>query len=358
MKKIYTVVFAFWTILSGAYSSESDPYTYSHIKLNDSSTYINSHVQNSIDLVIKKVNQELSLIGHGNISDNEIEVLFMKTFQKHMRYAPIDKIKDHGLEGIAIGDIEGCITSNDCPKWPFIERIILKRGESIYDKVDYNFVTTEYLAPIINFCGNRVGADKLTHFLEDGFRFYNLWANGRSMEDVELLSWREEQFSMGKGFTEIMSFSDVYANVSGVNFYKAFFTGAAPLLKLNSKGLIVRHKDVDLCEFTSDLWDERNPLGGVRYTGKKKTEIYKFIKNQDFSSDVAKESILCRGERAKEFSLFDLDSLIVTFRMVLGGPCGSSDEDGCGELFYETFSQKNIEIDKRKRDFNIQIVNE
>lgn len=240
-------------------ATEVDPYTYRHIPLADESRTINWAIQSQIDKNIANVNKEIQQkLADGNpMNDRSIERLFSKYFVQEklpIYYNFFDWL--FNPEKFIISKIENCIYYNNCSGWPFIERIVLQGQESIYARAKYNTVTQIYLAATINLCGYRIGADKLTHFLGEGFSYHNLWMNNYTEEDIDKLQIAVESSSNGSSFTGVFSYADLAAEKSGMLFYYNLFLSANPFIKKGPSGHLVRVRPIDICAFVNRSWDE------------------------------------------------------------------------------------------------------
>ncbi len=205
-------------------ASEVDPYTYGFVYLEDAAPALNQVLTSFIGDALAEVTAELLRARQGGrrMSDTEIEFRFFRAFERlHM-------------QDVAFGIMEKCISSNDCDGWPSIERIQLRPEESIFHEAKWKFTPAKfYVSSVVNVCGVRFGADKLTHFFDDGFRYYNASRSKRlnySIEDLQHLSMVFERTWMGAVLTGVVSYADVEANIAGVRFYRSMFLGDEPLL--------------------------------------------------------------------------------------------------------------------------------
>lgn len=258
--------------LNYCYASESDVYTYSTIPLRDAAPEVNKQFNKFLTIAINSVLspkrttvKDSDVVGTSNIPDNEIEYRFVKYYESYAR------------EALWNSKNENCIISNKCEGWAPIDRIILLPGESVYDRSDYNSVTKNYLSPIINLCGFRIGTDKITHMLEDGFRLYNYWMNQADhLTDTDLLriSYNEEQHMMGRNYTEVVSFGDIFANMAGVRLFRDLFYNGR-LVHRDANGKIQVTANVDFCDYAQLLFDER--VSSTEYTGERADKILQLI---------------------------------------------------------------------------------
>jgi len=156
---------------------------------------------------------------------------------------------------------ERCIATNDCPGWPSVERIQMYPEESVYGAAGWRFIPSRFhLASIIEVCGVRMGADKLTHFFDDAFHYFNA-SRSKSLnldaEDIRRLSMTFERTYMGTRMTGILSRADVEANLGGVRFYNEVFASARPMIGRDADGRLVLLRAPDICDYVSPNYDER-----------------------------------------------------------------------------------------------------
>jgi hypothetical protein len=231
-----------------ARSSESDPWTYAYIPLANSAALVSDRLANSIQTVIDGVNSEHT--GKDKwLEDTALEFAFFAKFRsRHIR-------------DVAWGLFERCIGTNSCAEWPQFERIQMYPEESVYHAGRWRFIPARFhLASVINVCGVRMGADKLTHFFDDGFHYFNALRSRRKNldpEDIRQLSMAFEQSYMGTRLTGIVSRADIEANLAGVHFYSDFFSGTAPMIGRNSGGHLIMLRNPDICDYVTDQFDER-----------------------------------------------------------------------------------------------------
>ncbi len=267
------LIIPFFLLQTLCYSSESDPYTYSSIELNDASTELNRQFNKILLGLITKVKLQSNEASNPLKYDNFMEYQFIEYYNSDFR-----------LE-LWNSNFENCIITNNCPDWNPIERINLKNGESIFDQTDYNPSKNRRLAPIINMCGVRIGTDKLTHMLEDGFRLYNYWMNKNdnlSLFDIVKISVAEEHHGMGRSLTGVMSCADIYANLAGVQLFKDLFYFGKYFI-FDSKGIKFIN-NINLCEYINVKFDER--VSKSVYTDEKAGEILDLIEKNKYSSEL------------------------------------------------------------------------
>ena len=182
-------------------------------------------------------------------SDTRLEFEFFARFRRH-------HIRD-----VTWGLFERCIGNNDCPGWPRFERIQMYPQESVYHAADWRFIPSRFhLASILQVCGVRIGADKITHFFDDGFHYFNALRSKRKNldpEDVRRLSMTFERTYMGTRMTGILSRADIEANLAGVAFYGEFFGGASPMIARDASGRLVLRRNPEICDYVTPFFDER-----------------------------------------------------------------------------------------------------
>ena len=229
-------------------ASESDLWTYAHIPLSDSSTLVSTQLQNSIQTVIDSINarpiEELQLL-----DDTALEFAFFYEFKS--RY----------IRDVTWGMFENCIGTNSCAGWPQFERIQMYPEESVYYAARWRFIPSRFhLASVVMACGIRMGADKLTHFFDDAFHYFNALRSKRKNfepEDIRRLSMTFEESYMGTRLTGIVSRADIEANLAGVQFYSEFFTGNSPMIGRDQNGHLKLLRKPDICDYVSEAYDER-----------------------------------------------------------------------------------------------------
>lgn len=231
-----------------ASASESDPWTYAHIPLTDSAKLVSMQLKNAIQAVIDTINAA-PLTELQSLDDTELEFSFFAEFRsQHIR-------------DLTWGMFEKCIGTNSCRDWPRFERIQMYPEESVYHAARWRFIPSRFhLASIIEVCGVRMGADKLTHFFDDAFHYFNALRSRRKQlepEDIRQLSMVFEKSYMGTRLTGIVSRADVEANLAGIGFYSDFFIGDAPMIGRQPNGRLQMLREPDICDYVTAQYDER-----------------------------------------------------------------------------------------------------
>lgn len=224
-------------------ATETDSYTYSCIKLEDSSDKINLKLNQIIESVVSKINQNILKNSKSKFTLTEVFSLY---------YFKSMFVDDYGQDAFSV--FEMCIDTNKCKGWPYFERISVSPQESIYSEANYSSLTKKYLASNIEACGVRFSTDKLTHLLKDGFRYYYAKQNfGYSQEDIERISKFSESTIMGLKSTGVYSGADDVANMNGVRFFEDLLS--KHLIKTRN-GLIAL-QPVNICNYIDSRFDER-----------------------------------------------------------------------------------------------------
>ena len=244
---VVTLLFAL-TMSSLLQASESDPWTYAYIPLDDSASIVNDRLSLTLNDVIGRVNEKHGAEMSG-LDDRSVEFIFFAQFrERHIR-------------DVAWGMFERCIGTNDCPGWPRLERIQMYPQESVYAEAGWRFIPSRFhLASIIEVCGVRMGADKLTHFFDDAFHYFNaLRSRSKKLdpEDIRRLSMTFERTYMGTGMTGILSRADIEANLTGVRFYGEIFGSPRPIIGRAFDGRLVMLRSPDICDYVTPYYDER-----------------------------------------------------------------------------------------------------
>ena len=229
-------------------ASESDPWTYAYIPLADSAAKINERLGHLIQSIVDRVNAKYADAAPYP-DDTTLEFAFFAEF------------RDRYIRDVAWGIFERCIGTNSCRGWPQFERIQMYPEESVFGAVRWRYIPARFhLASIIEVCGVRMGADKITHFFDDGFHYFNALRSKRKNfepEDIRRLSMTYEYTYMGAQLTGIVSRADVEANLAGVRFYSDIFGGEAPMVARDLRNRLILLRRPDICSYVTRQFDER-----------------------------------------------------------------------------------------------------
>ncbi len=237
-----------------ARASETDNLTWRFVPLEDSAPKLNGMLNAYLNVIARKANEDLKArFGDAaRASDVDVELAFVDTY----RDLVLRKVEDR-----LIPVFEACIERNDCPGWPRFERIAPRRKESIYGEARYNGIAEAFLSSSIDLCGVRVGTDKTTHLLSNGFFYWN--ASRRkgsgiaSERDAYEKALADEHGLMGAASTQVVSPADAHATAAGWRLAHDYFQGDDPVFARDAaSGLLVRRRDVNVCSYVTPEMDE------------------------------------------------------------------------------------------------------
>ncbi len=142
---------------------------------------------------------------------------------------------------------------------PLIERAKPPMAVSVYGETSFasSIVGRFYgLDASINLRGHRVGTDKLGHFMDHGYKLYELSIEGRSDRELIQHAIEEEEGAFGWITTGVKSHADVAANFDGYRFWKDVFgRGSNPYFACeNGKPKTIR--EFTFAEYVTDAWSE------------------------------------------------------------------------------------------------------
>ena len=123
-------------------------------------------------------------------------------------------------------------------------------------------------ASTFNLGGELVGSDKLDHFLDTGFMYFE-WSDGGANLDTALrLGTATERSLYGIATSKTFSWADLAANRDGLDFYLDLLTEGS-VLQLNEEGCVVRTGDFHWEDHVEPTWDEvKNPSVHSRMVGR------------------------------------------------------------------------------------------
>ena len=288
------------TILSAsvAFGAETDNLTYRFLPLEDSAPKVNAVVNDKLETVVERANDELRREGRdpSAASDIEAELAFFRAYRR----LALRRFSDRLLP-----IFEACIESDDCPGWPRFERIVLEGTESIYAEARYNRIAESSLAPTFELCGVRMGTDKMTHLFSNGFFYYNAsrQEGSRLQSDDEVLraALQDERGLMGARSTAVESPADAEATRAGYRLARDVFEGNDPIVGRDPEsGLLARRREVDVCAYVSPGFDEvTNPP--VFTAGKAPVaRIRKAIAARTIQNETAERSMTEEEKRSLE----------------------------------------------------------
>lgn len=115
----------------------------------------------------------------------------------------------------------------------------------------------KFLSPLFNIEGNYIGADKFSHFFNEGFNYFKIinW-QGKSLEDAFTYGEYMENGFWGKITMGIYSYADLAANYSGYQFFNKLYRGPSPYFKCQNNRW-VKVKEFTFSDYVNPSWDER-----------------------------------------------------------------------------------------------------
>ncbi len=120
------------------------------------------------------------------------------------------------------------------------------------------------LRPVIRIGKTRTGIDKLSHFMKEGYEYWQSERDGGSLDQILQQGIEEEEGMFGWTTTGTKSYGDMCANYFGFLFWKSIFDGPRPYLKCEN-GVWFQMRDVDWNEYVNPCFDESincNEWGG------------------------------------------------------------------------------------------------
>lgn len=116
-----------------------------------------------------------------------------------------------------------------------ISKCDVKTDQSVYR--DFTFLESPImrggagLNSVIQINGVKIGADKLSHFMTEGYEYYLNQRRGQNVSQVIQQGIREEEGGYGLRATGIKSYADMTANYQGYTFWRQVLDGDDPYLK-------------------------------------------------------------------------------------------------------------------------------
>lgn len=258
-------------------ATETDAFTYAEEELRDVAPLVQNHFKTIIERLGSQREQS-------DPSQPDV-LMFSRLYKKNE------------LKNNYFSSFESCVLYENCVGWIGLQRLFLDPRQSVYGRSDYDFFTTQYLSPTINVCGIKIGADKLTHMFNDGFRMFEIWSwSNKNLKDwnIALKSLKEELGIMGGISSRVISFSDVQANLAGLRLFRDLFFGPKYLERRpNDSGWTLSQR-FDLCRYINPFLNEKNSV--LLFVGENAPRLLVQIQNapQRFSSSAEREKGLSK----------------------------------------------------------------
>lgn len=175
---------------------------------------------------------------------------------------------------------------------PEIQKLNRPYGDIVYDQVpkgkkyDVKFFGSY---STISVCNQRIGIDKLGHFISLGYHLFTGTYGGKRSYDGQLAHSVDTEWGVfGMGNTGILSNADLIANVEGMGFYYSLFYdgihGRNAVIQWKGNVPVVTRKIV-LSDFINEYWDE--VLNPSKFSTSMTKVLYPIQKNfcKDFETN-------------------------------------------------------------------------
>lgn len=200
---------------------------------------INNQVNKSIELAIDNFN-----------SLQKSSPVALKCHQDFRRMIPslVFMVRNTLGTGIIAGNLENWVKQKD------------ESGVYIADKEDDIYEAYTYNPdPPINLAGHIVGTDKLSHFFEEGYDFYEDYASHNDLAKAQKESEDTEEHlgTWGLSASGVKSYGDLQANFDGFLFYRNLLEGNDPYVHCNQDtGKYQLAKPFNFADYIDASYDE------------------------------------------------------------------------------------------------------
>jgi len=165
-------------------------------------------------------------------------------------------IKDK-LGGGEIGKFEFWAT-----KTPDLKKTTVLQSQSIY--ADAGLLTGSFgiaavgIVPSYVVAGKYIGADKLGHFFDQGYDYYEAIyiKHQQAASTIETTGIQDEAGVNGMVGNGVRSYADMAANFSGYLFWRDVMGGTNPYFECKDGKLERTARKFDWADYVSDAWDE------------------------------------------------------------------------------------------------------
>ncbi len=121
---------------------------------------------------------------------------------------------------------------------------------------EMEFLKLSKLSSGINVAGIYFGTDKLSHFMTEGFDYWQILVKGGTEADFLAHGKGEEEGKYGWAWSGVKSYGDMYANYKGLSFWGQLFDGPKPFLKCQADGSWRQVREFDWKEYVSSGLNE------------------------------------------------------------------------------------------------------
>lgn len=145
-------------------------------------------------------------------------------------------------------------------------------AQSVYQ--DFTLLESRAMAmaglnPVLQINGIKVGADKLSHFMTEGYEYYMNQRAGKNLEQILHQGIVEEEGGYGLAATGVKSYADMAANYQGYLFWRQVLDGPDPYLKCDN-GRWIQSREFRWQDFVSPSMDESVNCSNYRTEGMQK----------------------------------------------------------------------------------------
>jgi hypothetical protein len=137
-------------------------------------------------------------------------------------------------------------------------KCIMDAKKSVYKEFTYMespMISMAGLNYVVQVGDTKIGVDKLSHFMTEGFDYYQKSKEGASLEEVLKLGEAEEDGGYGLTTTGVKSYADMMADYEGLQFWKQLIEGPHPYLACEN-GKWVPKRKFDWNEYVNPGFDE------------------------------------------------------------------------------------------------------
>lgn len=283
---------AFVVLTTNAMAYETDQYSHRREPLADSTAVMNEHV-----------NAALAKIVAG-------------------RRVPHDRMK---MVDAVYQELGGLYWVHHIEAWawdsPAVDKLNLDRYRSIYSGLPLRVTRVNKLfgiGPTLMINHQRLGTDKLGHFIAQGRKFYRRWLRSGSEAEAAKRSAYTERAIFGAITTGVYSNADLVSNYEGMRFFRSLFEND---INADKPAILAWHEDhweiqrlFDFADYVNAYWDES--LNGNGYDRFLRPYMLKRVAGycDDYRQDPSAYDIdpVVDAELAKRYRILDLEDNTAT----------------------------------------------
>ena len=143
-----------------------------------------------------------------------------------------------------------------------LEKTVIPYSKSIYAdaglRTKSGGLFTMGIVPSVILGGHYVGVDKLSHFIDQGYDYFES-IHVRNNDPVEVIlksGLEDEKGVSGMAGNGILSYADMAANFDGYRFWREVTSGPNPYYKCQNGKYVRTSRMFDWAQYASDAWDE------------------------------------------------------------------------------------------------------